>query len=86
MKKNNYDKLFEHITELAVKYSMGNIPHQTMHEGLKKLLGEYVEHKVEGQKRAAFWRGILVCAGFFVLLMGLAYAAWRQGWLSSCLK
>jgi hypothetical protein len=90
MKKDEYEKVFHHITELSQKHALGKIPHQTMYDGLKKLLEEVIEasseQSIKAQKRAAFGQGF--AAG--IVLLGavalLVYVLWEKGLFQGWIK
>lgn len=90
MNKNEYEKVFQHITDLAQKNALGKISHEAMHEGLKKLLTEFIDqtgaHAVKTEKRKAFWGGWLTGAGLMAALACLAFILWRKGILAAWMK
>jgi len=88
--KEEYEKVFQHINDLAQKNALGKIPHQTMYDGLKKLLEELIAtataHSVKIDRRRAFWRGFFTSAGFFTALAYVAFVLWQKGWLREWMK
>ncbi len=90
MTKDEYEKVFQHINDLAQKNALGKISHQTMYEGLKKLLEELIAaataHSAKFERRRAFWRGCFIGAGFLAVLAYAAFVLWQKGWLRGWMK
>lgn len=86
MDEKDYLKVFEHFTDLSQRYAMGKIQHDTLHEGLKKLIGEFVAAETKKKKRSAFWRGFALCIAILAALGALVYYLWRQGLIQVWMK
>ncbi|HJT24735.1 MAG TPA: hypothetical protein VJ873_09175 [bacterium] len=88
MNEQDYQKIFEHFTDLSQRYAMGKIQHDTLHEGLKKLLGEVVQAEIKAERRRrrrAFWMTLLL--GLLVGgLAGVGYYLWQKGLIQPYLK
>jgi len=90
MTKDEYEKVFRHINDLAQKNALGKIPPQAMYDGMKKLLEELIDtataHSAKTGRRGAFWRGCFLGAGFFAALAYALFVLWQKGWLVEWLK
>jgi len=90
MNKDEYEKVFQHINDLAQKNALGKISHETMYDGLKKLLEEVIAagaaHFVKAERRKAFWRGGLTASAILGALAYLGFILWQKGLLSAWTK
>src|SRR5690242_3926063 len=51
MNEQDYQKVFNHFTELSKNYGLGKIQHEQLYLGLKKHLGEVIELEVQASRR-----------------------------------
>lgn len=86
MDDREYQKLFDHFTDLSQRYALGKIQHDALRDGLKKLLAEIIDVEVGKRKRAAFRLGWAVCLVFVLALGGSVFFAWRSGWVLKGIK
>lgn len=87
MNEQDYQKVFDHFTELSKNYGLGKIQHDELYQGLKKLLGEVIEVEVQASRRrqrAAFLKFLLVL--FLLLGGGTTFYLWRHGFFHSQTK
>jgi len=86
MNNQEYQKVFDHFTDLSQRYAMGKIQHDALREGLKKLITEYVTSESQKLKGSAFGQGLVIGVLLTALLGAAAFFLWSHGFLSHWIK